>query len=290
MNRHLIGLTTVGLIGAAMLGVTSARADGLSVSAGSGGVGASAGAGGAAVGLSAGTSGDGVAAGGRIDAGGGNTAQTGANVGGGGASAGSTASTSAGGGSAGAGASTSGGGGGDGSGSSGGSARSDSGSGGGTGASTTAAAAEAQDVAPAAPPQPAASGSAADATLPDELRPRDRCAGDQGSGCAAARPTGRDVDRHTPEYVGAITALASFNSAPQATVTACRNGIIEGARPYDPVQVDAVSAGEVVAVNGGGHLAPLVVRIVYAREGGYEIREAEVQCQLDAAGTVVALV
>jgi hypothetical protein len=84
-------------------------------------------------------------------------------------------------------------------------------------------------------------------------------------------------------------ALAQLGRAPQATVAACRNGIIRGATPYSPVRVDAVSIGDVRQVRGGGQLAPLFVRIIYDRQGGYETREAQVSCQLDANGRVVAL-
>ena len=86
-----------------------------------------------------------------------------------------------------------------------------------------------------------------------------------------------------------MAALGRVAGVPVGTVAACRNGIIEGAMPYDPVRIDAVSAGNVQRIEGGGEIAPLMVRIVYDRQGGYEIREAKVNCQLSAQGAVVAL-
>ena len=87
----------------------------------------------------------------------------------------------------------------------------------------------------------------------------------------------------------AVAALAVQQGAPRAILTACREGIIQAALAFDPVRVDAVSAGDIRATENGGRIAPLVVRIVYDRQGGYETREAEVACHLDAAGAVVSL-
>ena len=86
-----------------------------------------------------------------------------------------------------------------------------------------------------------------------------------------------------------MAALGQVAGVPVGAVAACRNGIIRGAKPHDPVRIDAVSAGNVQRIKGGGQIAPLVVRIVYDRQGGYEIREAKVNCQLNAKGAVVAL-
>lgn len=86
-----------------------------------------------------------------------------------------------------------------------------------------------------------------------------------------------------------MASLGRVEGVPVGTVQACRSGIIQGAMPYDPVRIDAVSAGNVQRMKGGGEIAPLVVRIVYDRQGGYEIREAKVNCQLNAEGRVVAL-
>jgi hypothetical protein len=86
-----------------------------------------------------------------------------------------------------------------------------------------------------------------------------------------------------------MAALAAAPQLPLEIVTGCRNGIIQAAMPYGPVQVDAVSAGTMQPRANGGAIAPLVVRIVYDRQGGYEVREAKVACHVDQQGTVIAL-
>lgn len=125
--------------------------------------------------------------------------------------------------------------------------------------------------------------------LPEELVPRMTCTDASAANCEPDRPSDREIDGRTPQYRGAMAALGRAAAVPVGTVTACRNGIIWGARPHDPVRIDAVSAGKLRRMQGGGVIAPLMVRIVYDRQGGYEIREAKVNCQLNANGAVVVL-
>ena len=129
---------------------------------------------------------------------------------------------------------------------------------------------------------------AAAVSLPARLAPQSRCRGIENQACMS-EPTPAEINARTPLYAQALQVLAQSRVAPIATVNACRNGIVQGAMAYSPVQVDAISAGGVQALGGGVQAAPLFVRIVYARQGGYEVREAQVTCQLDAAGTVLAL-
>jgi hypothetical protein len=65
--------------------------------------------------------------------------------------------------------------------------------------------------------------------------------------------------------------------------------IAAGAMPLGAVQVDAVSAGAPTLSRGGILGAPIEARIVYARGGAMQVREARVTCRLDARGRVVAL-
>jgi hypothetical protein len=104
--------------------------------------------------------------------------------------------------------------------------------------------------------------------------------------CGAAHSDYCDADTHGGEDLYSLTPLAGV---PTAIVAACREGIIKAARAYDPVQVDVVGAGSVRGVEEGGQIAPLVVRIVYDRQGGYETREARVSCYVDALGDAVYL-
>ena len=115
------------------------------------------------------------------------------------------------------------------------------------------------------------------------------CGDSESQRCELSSPDEDSIDARTPEYVQAIVALAVQTSAPLAMVTACRNSIVEGAMPHDPVRVDAVSAGDVRQLENGDRVAPLVVRIVYDRDGGYEVREAPIDCLVDASGAVVSL-
>jgi hypothetical protein len=81
----------------------------------------------------------------------------------------------------------------------------------------------------------------------------------------------------------------AVTAAPDQIILACRDTIVAGAMPYDPVRVEAVPAGNLGEHRDGGMVAPLVVRITYARQGGYEVRKARVKCTLDASGQVASL-
>lgn len=86
-----------------------------------------------------------------------------------------------------------------------------------------------------------------------------------------------------------LRALPAVAGTPDQIVAACRDTIVAGAMPHDPVSVEAVTAGKVGRHGKSGLVAPLFVRIVYARQGGYEVRQASVKCRLDAQGTVASL-
>ena len=124
--------------------------------------------------------------------------------------------------------------------------------------------------------------------LPAALSPSGLCGNGGSTHCPAAAPEGRDLDGLTPEFA-AIVAAAAGAGVPTEIVAACREGILRGAEAYDPVKVDVVAAGYVQRLGEGGQVAPLVVRIVYDRQGGYEIREARVSCHVDALGNAIAL-
>ena len=78
----------------------------------------------------------------------------------------------------------------------------------------------------------------------------------------------------------------SIRGTPNPVVRVCALAIETAARPYGAVGVDASSSGP-LRRQGRGTLAPLRVRIQYSRQGGIEIRQAQVTCHLDAAGGVV---
>jgi hypothetical protein len=55
------------------------------------------------------------------------------------------------------------------------------------------------------------------------------------------------------------------------------------------VRVDAASAGAWSAVPNGGLVAPIEVRVTYARSGATQTRQSRISCQIDPNGQVIAL-
>jgi hypothetical protein len=85
--------------------------------------------------------------------------------------------------------------------------------------------------------------------------------------------------------LGALAPLRSLPGIPQNFIAACREQLLEAARPYGVMRMDASSAGRLRPVRGG-QAAPLQVRIIYARRGGPEVRQANVNCIISADGAV----
>ncbi|PDQ22206.1 hypothetical protein CN311_04665 [Mesorhizobium sanjuanii] len=87
---------------------------------------------------------------------------------------------------------------------------------------------------------------------------------------------------------GSVGPLKAIPGTPAAVVQACRAAIISAAKPLGAVRVRAVSAG---ALRQGRRalMAPIQVRIDYARKGGIEVRQAKVGCRL-TAGRVTAII
>ena len=124
-------------------------------------------------------------------------------------------------------------------------------------------------------------------SLPRGLSPTKDCSTGDTSGCVEDPSSESALNRQTPRFLNAVQAR--FREAPAAIVSACREGIERAAAPFAPVRVDTVSAGTVQASSGGDRVAPFAVRIVYDDGGAYEVKEATVQCRLDAGGVVTSL-
>jgi hypothetical protein len=93
--------------------------------------------------------------------------------------------------------------------------------------------------------------------------------------------------RGLPEELRRIgRPFQALPGTPQPVVEACRNGIVAAARPYGVVRVDAASAGPVRRGRGGVLTAPVTMRMIYARQGGLEARQARVTCAIAANGRV----
>jgi hypothetical protein len=86
-----------------------------------------------------------------------------------------------------------------------------------------------------------------------------------------------------------LTALPFRRGTSITTVRACREAAVEASRPFGAVRVDAAGAGATRSQPGGSFLAPVEIRIVYARGGRYQVRRADAWCELDAAGRVIAI-
>ena len=138
------------------------------------------------------------------------------------------------------------------------------------------------DINPPAPMAPAvADPGQAVFALPVALTPQLPCGAADSGHCV------RDTSEREALFTQAMTAAMA--GVPTAVVAACREGIINAAKPYDPVQIEVVGAGRVQELKAGGQIAPLVVRIVYDSQGGYETREARVGCHVNALGKAVSL-
>lgn len=88
---------------------------------------------------------------------------------------------------------------------------------------------------------------------------------------------------------GSLGPLTPRPGTPIAVVRACRAAIMAAATPLGAVRVHAASAGALRQLRGA-LTAPIEVRIDYAREGGIEVRQAQVSCRLDASGRVTAII
>ena len=102
-----------------------------------------------------------------------------------------------------------------------------------------------------------------------------------------SKASGGDLTKRYP--FGSLQPLKAKPGTPVAVVLACRAAIMSAAKPLGAVRVQAVSAGA-LHQDGGALTAPIKVRIDYAREGGVEVRQAQVSCRLDAAGRVTAVI
>ncbi len=76
---------------------------------------------------------------------------------------------------------------------------------------------------------------------------------------------------------------------PDNDVNSCRAAIEVAATPFGMLSVRVRAAGSQRRLGEGAISVPLDVHIEYAREGGIEIRQAPIRCDLDASGTVVGL-
>jgi len=89
--------------------------------------------------------------------------------------------------------------------------------------------------------------------------------------------------------ISCATLSGCMTTVPEGALLACQNGIVEWAEQYHPLRIDTVSSGLGELDAQGTMVAPLHVRIVYARRGGRETREADIECTVNEKGAVVAV-
>ena len=100
--------------------------------------------------------------------------------------------------------------------------------------------------------------------------------------CAPTHSSGGDA------FADAVTGSVGNGLPPYALVEKCQRAILDAAGPYRIVQVTVWSDGA-AQTTADGVIAPLLVTSVYLRQHGRETRTARIQCQLNRAGEVVAL-
>jgi hypothetical protein len=76
---------------------------------------------------------------------------------------------------------------------------------------------------------------------------------------------------------------------PGTVVDSCRVAIEVAATPFGMLSVSVREVGSLRRVGQGAISVPLDVHIEYARQGGVEIRQGPIRCDLDASGTVIGL-
>ena len=85
------------------------------------------------------------------------------------------------------------------------------------------------------------------------------------------------------------TSGEAILGTPDNDVNSCRAAIELAATPFGLLSVRVKAAGSLRRLGEGAISVPLDVHIEYARQGGIEIRQAPIRCDLDASGTVVGL-
>ena len=120
------------------------------------------------------------------------------------------------------------------------------------------------------------------------------CVGVVASGCVVLALTGCASLLCAPTHSSGSDAFAeatgTLGNGPGANelIEKCQQAILEAAGPYRIVQVTVWSDGAAQSTPDGV-IAPLVVKSVYLRQHGRETRTGRIQCRLNRAGEVVAL-
>ncbi|MDB5642711.1 MAG: hypothetical protein JWN07_2028 [Hyphomicrobiales bacterium] len=93
--------------------------------------------------------------------------------------------------------------------------------------------------------------------------------------------------RGTPEALASIGQPLQPVPSRNRTVETCRATVESEAVKLGAKQVEAVSAGEEHRDRNRNFVAPVLMRVTYAKPVGYEVRQARLTCTVDAAGKIV---
>ncbi|RUZ00117.1 hypothetical protein EN958_28965, partial [Mesorhizobium sp. M7A.F.Ca.CA.002.15.1.1] len=86
-----------------------------------------------------------------------------------------------------------------------------------------------------------------------------------------------------------VSRTEALPGVPDKVVRACHDAIESAAAPLGATSVRVTSAGFVHQLSRATISAPIEVSIDYARQGSVETRQAAIQCELDATGSVIGL-
>ena len=89
-------------------------------------------------------------------------------------------------------------------------------------------------------------------------------------------------------FADAVTGSVGNGLAPREMIEKCQQAVLDAAEAYRVVQVTVWSDGA-PQTTPDGVIARLLVKSVYLRQHGRETRTAHIQCRLNRAGEVVAL-
>lgn len=93
--------------------------------------------------------------------------------------------------------------------------------------------------------------------------------------------------RATPATLASFGRPLAEVAGRNRTVEACRGGVEAEAAKLGAKDVEAASGGPDRTARDGRIFAPVRVRITYARQTGYEVRETTMTCVIDRRGTLV---
>jgi hypothetical protein len=100
-------------------------------------------------------------------------------------------------------------------------------------------------------------------------------------GVGQVQTTQRDVDVDR-------SPLLAVAGTPREMVAACREALLSAAGRYNPVYATTASGGVPRRVTNG-FVAPIQTKLVYFRQGGFEVRRTRVNCRVRADGRVAAI-